>query len=172
MAIENSNSGLYLHVDFDKAPELTFNKARVRRAFVTIGQNVLRESRRLVARRAISKAGETPGYRTGALAKSIGFRVPTATTNRPGFLVRIAPNQKGGKGSRPLEGDFYPAFLYYGVRRKAKRNKNHRRGGSGGDGWKLKPRKNFMEQALLNRRAWIERVLFDALQSSLRPVKK
>ncbi|HDL8228965.1 TPA: hypothetical protein PXQ64_004727, partial [Yersinia enterocolitica] len=70
MAIENSTSGLYLHVDFDKETEITFNKARVRRAFVSVGQNVLRESRRLVARRAISKAGESPGYRTGRLAKS------------------------------------------------------------------------------------------------------
>lgn len=172
MGIENSTSSLYLHVDFDKETEITFNKARVRRAFVSVGQNVLREARRLVARRAISNAGEVPGYRTGRLAKSIGYRVPTATANRPGFLVRIAPNQKGGKGSRPIEGAFYPAFLFYGVKQGARRNKNHRRGGAGGDGWKIKPRKNFMEQALFNRQAWIQRVLFEALQSSVRPVKK
>lgn len=172
MGIENSNSGLYLHVDFDKTPEINFNKARVRRAFVTVGQKVMAESRRLVARRAISKGGEAPGFRTGRLSKSIGYRVPTATANRPGFMAKIAPNQKNGKGSRPINGDFYPAFLWYGVKRNAKRGKSHKKGASGGDGWKIAPRKNFMEQALLNKQSWIERILFEALRDSVRPVKK
>ncbi|KFK95024.1 MULTISPECIES: hypothetical protein [unclassified Serratia (in: enterobacteria)] len=172
MGVENSNSGLYLHVDFDQTPEITFNKARVRRAFVTVGQKVMAESRRIVARRAISKAGEVPGFRTGRLAKSIGYRVPTATATRPGFMAKIAPNQKGGKGNRLINGDFYPAFLWYGVRRGARRGKSHKKGASGGSNWKIAPRKNFMEQALLNKQAWIERVLFEALQSSVRPVKK
>ncbi|WP_127958088.1 hypothetical protein [Serratia microhaemolytica] len=171
MGIESSNSGLYLHIDFDKTPEITFNKAKVRRAFVNVGQRVMAESRRLVARRAISKAGEAPGFRTGRLSKSIGYKVPTATASRPGFMVKVAPNQKGGKGSRPITGDFYPAFLWYGVRRGAKRGKKHKKGSSGGSPWRIAPRKNFMEQALHNKRAWIEQVLFNALQDSVKVPK-
>jgi hypothetical protein len=170
MAILDSTSGLYLHVDFPNAETVTFNRARVRRAFITIGQQLLKESRRILARRAISRAGEMPGYRTGALAKSVGFYVPRASGNRPGFMVRIAPNQKRGKGSRPIDSDnFYPAYLFYGVRYNARRRRRHHRGASGGSGWKIEPRGNFMTQALLNKREWVETVLFNALRDSVRP---
>lgn len=158
MSIENSSGGLHLHVAFAREPHLTFDRAGVRRAFVTTGRSVQQEARRLVSRRAVSAAGALPGYRTGQLAKSVGFRVPPATAGRPGFMVRVAPNQKGGRGARRIRGDFYPAFLHYGVQRSRLRHA----------GWRLKPRKNFMEQALLNRRAWIERVLLNALRNAVR----
>ncbi|QBH98415.1 hypothetical protein EKN56_19680 [Limnobaculum zhutongyuii] len=172
MAIEDSNTGLYLHVDFPKDPEFRFIRARVRKAFIASGQSVMKEARRQLARRAVSRAGEIPGFRTGKLSKSIGYYVPRASSRRLGFMAKVAPNQKNGKASRPIKGDFYPAFLYYGVRRGAKRRRKHHKGASGGQGWKIEPRKNFMEVALLNRRAWVEAVLFKALQDSLRPVKK
>jgi|SRR5471030_576991 len=161
-----------LHVDFPNAGEVTFNRARVRRAFIRIGQNVLRDARRLVARRAISHAGEAPGYRTGALAKSLGYYVPKASGKRSGFMARIAPNQKNGKGSRHITGDFYPAYLYYGVRRGAKRGKKHKGGSSGGNGWKLAPRKNFMAQALADQRYQTQRLLYTELKRSVRLKKK
>lgn len=96
MGMERSTSGLYLHVDFDKPKELEFNQKRVRNAFAKVGRGVQDDARRLVARRAISKAGEAPGTRTGGLSRSIGYKVPTPSDGRPGFMVRIAPNQKGG----------------------------------------------------------------------------
>ncbi|WP_413722692.1 hypothetical protein ACL2XG_05340 [Sodalis sp. RH24] len=171
MALFDSTSGMYLHVDFPNAETVTFNKARVRRAFVSIGQKLLAESRRIVARRAISKAGEMPGFQSGALAKSVGFYVPRPSGSRPGFMVRIAPNQKRGKGSKPIDGEFYPAYLFYGVRAGARRNKKHKKGSSGGDGWRMAPRGNFMTQALLNKREWSETVLFNALRDSVKPGK-
>ncbi|CNI84158.1 hypothetical protein ACNHFS_004452 [Yersinia enterocolitica] len=171
MGIENSTSGLYLHVDFDKPKELEFNQKRVRNAFAKVGRGVQDEARRLVARRAISKAGEAPGTRTGGLSRSIGYKVPTPSDGRPGFMVRIAPNQKGGRRATRLpsgdDDDFYPAFLFYGVKRKAKRGRSHRKGASGGSGWKIAPRKNFMTEALSNRRSWAEKVLFNALKKSV-----
>ena len=172
MPLFDSTSGVYLHVDFPNAETVTFNKARVRRAFVTIGQKLLAESRRIVARRAISKAGEMPGYQRGALAKSIGFYVPRASGSRPGFMVRIAPNQKNGKGSRPISGDFYPAYLFYGVRAGARRTKKHKKGARGGNGWRMAPRGNFMTEALLNKREWSESVLFNALRDAVKPSKE
>ncbi|CNK49255.1 Uncharacterised protein [Yersinia intermedia] len=171
MGMESSTSGLYLHVDFDKPKELEFNQKMVRNAFAKVGRGVQDDARRLVARRAISKAGEAPGTRTGGLSRSIGYKVPTPSDGRPGFMVRIAPNQKGGRRATRLpsgdDDDFYPAFLFYGVKRKAKRGRSHRKGASGGSGWKIAPRKNFMTEALSNRRSWAEKVLFNALKKSV-----
>jgi len=133
----------FLHVDFQQPAEMRFNRARVRRAFITIGQRHMRDARRLVIRRARSAPGENPGYQTGRLARSIGYMVPRASKHRPGFMARIAPNQRNGEGNRRITGDFYPAFLFYGVRRGAKRRRSHHRGASGGSGWRLAPRNNF-----------------------------
>lgn len=57
----------FFHVDVQQPAEMRFNRARVRRAFVTIGQRHMRDARRLVMRRARSAPGENPGYQTGRL---------------------------------------------------------------------------------------------------------
>lgn len=112
----------FLHVDFEQPETLVFNRARLRRAFVSIGQVHMRDARRLVMKRGVPP-GDNPSYRTGKLARSIGYYVPRASSRRPGLMVKIAPNQKNGEGNRPISGAFYPAFLFYGVRRGAKRKK-------------------------------------------------
>lgn len=160
------------HVDFQQPKELVFNRARLRRAFILIGQVHMRDARRLVMKRAVSTPGQNPGYQTGRLARSIGYYVPRASKRRAGLMVRIAPNQKKGEGNRLIEGDFYPAFLFYGVRRGAKRQKRHHRGASGGSGWRIAPRNNFMVQVLENRRPWTRYLLSRELKKSLRPERK
>lgn len=161
-----------LHVEFKQPDELVFNRSRMRKAFIKIGQVHMRDARRLVMNRARSNPGENPGYRTGKLARSIGYYVPRASSRRPGLMVRIAPNQKRGEGNRLIEGDFYPAFLFYGVRRGAKRKKSHHKGKSGGSGWKVAPRNNFMTQVLENRKSWTRYILSRELRKSLRPQRK
>lgn len=161
-----------LHVEFKQPDELVFNRARMRKAFIKIGQVHMRDARRLVMNRARSNPGDNPGYRTGKLARSIGYYVPRASSRRPGLMVRIAPNQKRGEGNRLIEGDFYPAFLFYGVRRGAKRKKSHHKGKSGGSGWKVAPRNNFMTQVLENRKSWTRYILSRELRKSLRPQRK
>ena len=158
-----------LHVDFDQPKELVFNRAKMRKAFVKIGQVHMRDARRMVMRRGRSSPGESPAYLTGRLARSIGYYVPRASKNRPGLMVRIAPNQKRGE---LIEGDFYPAFLFYGVRRGAKRGKSHHKGKSGGNGWRIAPRKNYMAEVLESRKSWTRYVLSRALRTSLRPERK
>lgn len=171
MGFENSNSGIYLHVDFPDAQEIRFNKARVRRAFVDVGRTLLRDNRRAVARRAISSAGQAPGYQSGDLAKSIGYFVPRATANRPGFMVKLSHN-KGEGASKDIPSDgFYPAYLFYGVRRGAQRAKSHRKGASGGSSWRITPRQNYFAKTLKNRSYEIQRTLFTALRASVRPEK-
>ncbi|EJR2729862.1 hypothetical protein NYD00_004751, partial [Salmonella enterica subsp. enterica] len=63
----------FLHVDFEQPETLVFNRARLRRAFVSIGQVHMRDARRLVMKRGRSKPGENPSYRTGQLARSVGY---------------------------------------------------------------------------------------------------
>ena len=162
----------FLHVDFQQPAEMRFNRARVRRAFVTIGQRHMRDARRLVMRRARSAPGENPGYQTGRLARSIGYMVPRASKHRPGFMARIAPNQRNGEGNRRITGDFYPAFLFYGVKRGAKRRRSHHRGASGGRGWRLAPRNNFMVETLEKNRSWTRYFLVRELRKSLKPERR
>ena len=150
----------FFHVDVQQPAEMRFNRARVRRAFVTIGQRHMRDARRLVMRRARSAPGENPGYQTGRLARSIGF------------MTRIAPNQRNGKGNRMISGDFYPAFLFFGVRGGAKRRRSHHRGASGGSGWRLAPRNNFMVEALEKNRSWTRYFLARELRKSLKPERR
>ncbi|MGG2139910.1 hypothetical protein [Symbiopectobacterium sp. RP] len=162
----------YLHVDFQQPEELVFNRARLRRAFVKIGQVHMRDARRLVMKRGKSAAGDNPSYRTGKLARSIGYYVPRASKRRAGLMVRIAPNQKNGKGNRLINGAFYPAILFYGVRKGATRKKGHHRGASGERGWRIAPRNNFMEQTLQNNNAWTRYYLASELRNSLRTQRK
>ena len=165
-------STAYFHVDFEQPKDLVFNKARMRRAFVRLGQVHMRDSRKLVMRRGRSSAGQNPGYETGRLARSIGYYVPRPSKSRPGMMVRIAPNQRNGEGNRMIEGAFYPAFLFYGVKRGAKRGKSHERGASGGSGWRIAPRNNFMVEALERRSTWTRYTLLRELRLSLRAQRK
>ncbi|EMB4112550.1 TPA: hypothetical protein JD344_18705 [Serratia marcescens] len=161
-----------LHVDFQQPTELVFNRARLRRAFVRIGQIHMRDARRLVMHRGRSEPGDNPAFRTGRLARSIGYYVPRASKRRPGLMVKISPNQKNGEGNRHINGAFYPAFLFYGVRRGAKRQKKHHRGASGGTEWRIAPRNNFMVEVLERRRSWTRYTLSRELRKSLRPQRR
>ncbi len=80
-------------------------------------------------------------------------------------MVKIAPNQKNGEGNRPISGAFYPVFLFYGVRRGAKRKKASP-GASGGSGWKIAPRNNYMTEVLERRRSWTRYILSRELRKS------
>lgn len=161
--------GSVLHIDFQQPSHLVFDRKMVRRAFVAIGQEHLRKSRQLISSRNGSAAGKNPGFRSGLLTQSIGYYVPNASKRRPGFMVRIAPNQKRGKGrTASIIGDYYPSFLLYGVRRGAKRGKSHKRGGSGGNGWRIAPRNNFMTEALGNLSPWTRYVLTQVLRRALK----
>ena len=61
----------YVHIDVRGAERIDFDRAPVRRSMRAAGREVRAEARRLVARDAISKAGEYPGRKTGTLARSI-----------------------------------------------------------------------------------------------------
>jgi hypothetical protein len=72
----------FFHVDFEQPNEMRFNRARVRRAFIHIGQRHMRDARRLVMRRVDLNRVKTR-LSDGRLAKSIGFMVPRAVKTAP-----------------------------------------------------------------------------------------
>lgn len=142
-----ARSGFYMHIEgfegFDK--KLDFNRRKVRAG--------MRKAGRIVAGQAkmnLSLARGADGYpavRKGALRDSVNFKL-----SRSGFLVRIAPT-KGDGMSAP-----YHAFLYYGVKRGAKRRSDHKAQTANG-AWRIKPRKNYMVDALEDKAAEVEAIL-------------
>lgn len=186
VASNKSRGDGFIHVDFPDAKTVQFKRPVVRRAFAKIGKVIQSTARERVSQRHGSRPGEDPGYYSGRMARSIGYAVPRATSRRPGFMVKISPNQKGGKGMSPIQthagphsSGFYPAYLQFGVRRGARAQIKKGRGGkdvrvkkkgsSGGSGWRIAPRGNFMTEALKDKRDWTERTLFSALQRAVKP---
>lgn len=186
MATNKSWSGNYIHVDFLDVKTVQFKRPVVRRAFAKIGRVIQAASRDRVSQRHGSAPGQDPGYYSGRMARSIGWFVPRASSRRPGFMVKISPNQKKGREMTPIQpkdgphsSGFYPAYLQFGVRRGAraqiKQGKNGKQvrvkkaGASGGSGWRIAPRNNFMIEALNDKRYWTEKTLFAALKRAVRP---
>lgn len=134
---------LEINVKLDGFSRIDFDKKKIRKTMRTLGRDVQKEARRLVARRAISGAGEYPGRQTGRLWRAIKYRV-----SKPGFLVKIMPGKTADMK------DFYPAFLLYGSKKRD-----------------LAPRKNYMTDALDNRRSVARGALRNALMDSLKPRK-
>lgn len=134
---------LEINVKLDGFSRIDFDKKKIRKTMRTLGRDVQKEARRLVARRAISGAGEYPGRQTGRLWRAIKYRV-----SKPGFLVKIMPAKTADMK------DYYPAFLLYGSKKRD-----------------LAPRKNYMTDALDNRRSVARGALRNALMDSLKPRK-
>lgn len=152
--------GFYMHVEgfegFDRAVD--FDKKEIRKAMRKAGARVAKASRKLVSKGERSAPGDYPGRKTGRLAKSIRAKV-----SRSGFLVRIEP--KTGSGI-PASEPYY-AYLFYGVRRGAKRRTDHKAQTASGP-WRIRPRRNYMVDALEAESGAVRADLSDALAKALR----
>lgn len=125
----------YFHVEgWDGFRRLDFNKREIRKGMRVAGRLVQREARSKI--RKGTALGEYPAGRSGALARSISVKV-----SRPGFLVRVGPEKTPAMGA-----DFYPAYLFYGVTGKPARK--DRRAQAKDGRWRIKPRGNYMADAL------------------------
>ncbi|MCG8292251.1 hypothetical protein [Pseudomonas entomophila] len=133
----------YLHVEgFDKFDQEAFNKRKIRAGMRKVGQLITGR-----AQMNLALGGGQEGYpvnRTGATTDSINFKL-----SRSGFLVRVAPNKTASMK------EYYPAYLHYGVRRKT------------GGGWRIRPRDNYMTDALADSRDEVRRILQQAFAAAL-----
>lgn len=135
----NSLGAVQLEVGLEYHKTIDYDRRAMRKALVGGAGIVRKEARRLLSRRAVSKAGEAPGRDSGDLVRAIGV----VSRGSKGGWIKIAP--------RSIKGSvFYPAFLFYGTDTIA-------------------PRDNFMATALVNKREPVRNLVRGALQQSLVP---
>lgn len=139
----SSHPQLETNVTISGFSRIDFDGRVVRKSMRVLGRDVQKEARRLIARRAISGAGEYPGRMTGRLWRAVKYKVA-----RSGFMVVVRPNK-----TSEME-FFYPAVLHYS---SEKRN--------------IAARKNFMTDALENRATPSRAVLRNTLRDALIPRK-
>lgn len=144
----------YLHVaGFESSGQLNYDKREVRKAMQKAGREVQRAAAALVRKKGRSKRDEYPGRGTGRLARSIRYKV-----SRSGFMVRVAPQKIAGQSH------FYAAYLGYGVKDgPAPSSRRERRSG----GWRIRPRRNYMEAALQARSGRVRALLTRALENAV-----
>jgi len=167
------NVGLQFHEIID------YDRKVLRRALVKGAAEIRREARRLVARKAISEPGAFPGTDTGQLKRAIG-------------VVSKAPNGGGwikvGVKKTPKMNAFYPAFLFYGVKKQGKIERlaageglgksNRRARGERAaliaerrtsDKYFVAPRGNYIQAALMSKRDAVKDLIQTALRDALVP---
>jgi len=155
----------YFHIEgFENFEREAFDKKKIRAGMRKAGKLVRQKAQMNVA--LARGQGDYPHNQTGRLLHSINFKV-----SRSGFLVKIAPTKASGMK------DFYPAFLYYGVRQGSRvrplapglgRGKSNRRASGAraaltaarkNNGWRIAPRANYMSDALEDARSDVQSIL-------------
>lgn len=164
----------YLHVEgFDNWERDAFDKKEIRKGMRKVGLLIVQRAQMNLV---LGKGQEGyPVNRTGATVASVKFRV-----SRAGFLVRISPTKTAA-----ME-EFYPAYLHYGVKKGRKLGKlapgtgkgksNRRAKGAraaalaerAAGEWRIKPRDNYMADALQDSASQVQSILSDAFAAALR----
>ena len=163
----------YLHFEgFDKFERDAFDKRQIRAGMRKVGLLV---TQRAQMNLVLGKGQDGyPVNRTGATVESVTFKV-----SRSGFLVRISPTKTSA-----ME-EFYPAYLHYGVKQgrrpgklapgKGKGRKNRRAAGArarlvaerAAGEWRIKPRDNYMADALQDSASQVKSILSAAFAAAL-----
>ena len=133
----------------DGLSRIIFDKRELKAAIRKGGAVVRVESRRLIASRAISSAGGLPGRISGIMQRSIKTKVGSG-----GGYAKVQPTMTSEmradtRSQKYPNGAFYPAFLILGTRRG------------------LRPRKDFMVQALTNKNFEIRAAIRLSLRNAL-----
>ncbi len=156
-----------VHEKIEGFERIDFEKKDVRKGMRAIGAIIRKDSREKIAINALkrtrgrkvytgSTAGEYPRKLSGTTRKSI-----TAKISRPGFLVKIWPDPKYFS-----KGDYYPAFLFYGVTGKAKRQDHKAQTKTGK--FRIAPRGNYITDTLKEREGDVRKILSDTLYNALK----
>ncbi|WP_448144607.1 hypothetical protein [Pseudomonas silesiensis] len=164
----------YLHVEgFDSFERDAFDKRKIRAGMRKVGLLI---TQRAQMNLVLGKGQDGyPVNRTGATVESVSFKV-----SRSGFLVRISPTK-----TTAME-EFYPAYLHYGVKKgkklgklapgKGKGKSNRRAIGAraaalaerAAGEWRIKPRDNYMADALQDSSSQVQSILSAAFAAALR----
>lgn len=121
---------------------LFFDKKELKSAIRKGGTEVQREARRLISSRAVSGAGDLPGYDTGAMSRSVKTKVGSG-----GLYAIVSPHKTPEMGN-----DYYPAYLIHGTSRG------------------IEKRKDFIISALQNKQFAIRLAMRMSLVKSIRAI--
>ncbi|HDR8982136.1 MULTISPECIES: hypothetical protein [Burkholderia] len=150
------NADIALHIEgfegFDRS--IDFDKREVRKGMRKAGRIVERRAKALVALGGRSAPGRYPARQTGRLQRAIKTKV-----SRSGFMVKVMPQKIAGMR------DFYPAFLYYGARRKPGARRDRRSRGT--SSWRIEPRGNYMVDAKDDSAREVRALLVDVYRRAL-----
>lgn len=83
---------------------IDYDPRALRQPLRSAGNEVRKAARRLIARRAVSEAGQYPGRQTGRMQRSIRVRL-----SRSGYAVMVSPSKTS---SMPV---YYPALSSTGI---------------------------------------------------------
>ena len=142
-----------VHVTFDGFKRADVDRKGARKAMRQVGSLVSKGAKRLVAKRGGGMGGY-PGKVTGKLQRSISHRV-----SRVGLMVKIEHYKWNG-------GDFYPAFLLFGVTGNARRRDHSTQVKNGK--WRIAPRQNYFEVSMNAQTAKINQIIERGFKDSIR----
>lgn len=138
---ERATLAAHVHVEgFERFHRDSFDKRKVRTAMRKAGRRV--ENRAKLNLALAGSGSNYPRKMRGVLRDSIKTRV-----SRSGFLVKIMPDKTAAMA------EYYPAYLHYGVtsetwRAGRKPKKQAKRKAFGVSLWHVKPRENYVADAL------------------------
>ncbi|WP_284214562.1 hypothetical protein [Comamonas jiangduensis] len=160
LAASNGTLAAHVHVEgFERFHRDSFNKRQVRYAMRKAGRRV--ESRAKLNLALAGSGSNYPRKLRGVLRDSIKTRV-----SRSGFLVKIMPDKTAGMA------EYYPAYLHYGVTSEAWRSGRKPKGDGkrqtfGRSNWHVKPRNNYVADALQDEAAGVRADLSQGFHRAL-----
>lgn len=127
---------------------IDFDRRAIRKVLTPLAKDLQKDARRLISRRAVSGAGENPGRDSGALLRSIRYKI-----GRSGLYAVLAPQRTAALMRKNV---YYPGPLVFGANRGAR-------------GGRLEPRGNFIVEAAQGKEAVIKSRLEAELPFALVP---
>lgn len=143
--------GIYLKLDELDLQRTDFDKRKFKPFLRVIGGKLRKSARVRVNSYWTSKPNTYPGKKTGALQRAISVKY-----FRSGYGLKLQQDMPKRRAGDAKEEAFYPAFLRYGVKGKG--------------GWRINPRKNYIEDSFELHRQEMVNGVAQALGESLKGI--
>lgn len=143
--------GIYLKLDELDLQRADFDKRKFKPFLRVIGGKLRKSARIRVNSYWTSKPNTYPGKKTGALQRAISVKY-----FRSGYGLKLQQDMPKRRAGDAKEEAFYPAFLRYGVKGKG--------------GWRINPRKNYIEDSFELHRQEMVNGVAQALGESLKGI--